>query len=95
MLLLSYFVMVDALTQTLIRFGKAIIAWSDTTCEKCWQSWLLFMKNQKIERNELILMREQLAGKIASSSLCAHIISLTYFRSYLEPLQMISINVDC
>ena len=45
----------------LILFDKALLAWSDTTCDKCWQSWLLFMKSQQIERNEI-------AGKTASSS---------------------------
>ncbi len=58
---------VDELTR-LILFDKALLAWSDTTYEKCWKSWLLFMKLQQIERNEINVVHQQLAGKAASSS---------------------------
>ena len=55
-------VKLDELT-SLLLFDKALLAWRDTTFEKCWQSWLLFMKSQQIERNEIIILHQRLAGK--------------------------------
>ena len=57
----------DVLKLAAILFDKACIAWSDTTVEKCWHSWLLFKNAQQKDRNERVCMRQQLAGKSQSS----------------------------
>jgi hypothetical protein len=50
-----------------ILFAKAFIAWSDTASEKCWRNWLRFKNEEQIERNEQMLVHQQLAGEIVSS----------------------------
>lgn len=57
----------DVLKLAAILLDKAFIAWSDTTVEKCWHSWVLFKNAQQKDRNERICMRQQLAGKNQSS----------------------------